>query len=396
MANLQTSMEYSAIHNPDVMEAFQTVVAKMPSFLGIIPIETRPEFYATNHKHEWLEHSQQQRSWTVDGQSNAASATVTLDDNTGVQVGDVLKFVKPTGGSHTVKAKVTAVDGGGADLTVTRLGTDEAILDNSVAYLVSRAKAELSGESLGTNVTPSRVFNYTQIFREDFALSRTLLQTHVYGLANEASRQNKIHDMIDFQAEAKLRDIAWQLNLSALEGVKELRVDGGANGAMGGVLGFVEDASAQYDASSSDISPTILNAAIEQAIAAGGIGADMQVILCHSRQARKISAFNAVGNNPIVQRGDITAGNYVAQYQSDLARNNGGSLATIVVDRNFPEDKALIFNPSKLKIVPMQPLGYEETSDPKDDGRTWKMLGELTLEVHDAASQFVLVENLGL
>jgi hypothetical protein len=40
--------------------------------------------------------------------------------------------------------------------------------------------------------------------------------------------------------------------------------------------------------------------------------------MCNYEQARKISAFNTSGNNPIISRSETTAGSYVMQFVSDI------------------------------------------------------------------------------
>jgi hypothetical protein len=394
MADLQTSPEYSTIHIDDVNPIFKSIIAKQPVFASLINFSDRK---ALNHKHEWLEYKKSQTSWMVDGDAGTGVTTLVLDSNTGVKVGDVLKFVKPSGGSTSVKAKVTVVDGGGTNLTITRIGTDEIILDNSVVYLVSRAVKENSSEDLNANAIPARKYNYTQIFRRDLALSRTALQTALHGLSTEADITDKVMSLVEFQVENQLRDVAYEFNLSLLEGVKELRVDGGANGAMGGLLPFIKvDARSQLDAAAADVSPTILNNAVNQALENGANGGDLTVMLCHPRQARKISAFNTSGNNPIIVRSETTAGSYVARYQSDLGGSNGGALTIVVVDRNFPEDEIVIMNPNQAEVVPMQNFFVEETTDKKTDGRTWKLIGELTAEFRNANDEMIVITNLGL
>ena len=395
MADLITSPEYAPVKIDDVQEVFETIVAKRPVFSSLIPIIG----VARQHKHEWLEHVKTQKSWTVDGNSAAASGTVDFDDTTGMKVYDVLKFVKTTGASQTVLVKITAINSA-TQIAVTRLGTDEQIDDNATAYLVSRPRAEDSTEDRQDNVKPARAYNYTQIFRRDFALSRTTLQTALYGLetASPVLRGERVQSLVEFQAMNQLNDIAFELNLSLINGLKEERSTvTGVNGRLGGTLEFMQaNPESLYNASGAAISATILNNALNQAGENGADGPTLTLMVCHPRQARKISAFNTSGNNPIIVRGDVTAGSYVAQFQSDLGGTNNGSLLTIVADRNFPEDMVAIHNPENLSMVPMQNFFVEETTDKKVDGRQWKILGELTLQFRNAKEESILIYNLAL
>jgi len=44
----------------------------------------------------------------------------------------------------------------------------------------------------------------------------------------------------------------------------------------------------------------------------------VDTILCNTNQARKISAFNVGGNNPVVTRDETTTGSYVMRFVSDI------------------------------------------------------------------------------
>lgn len=394
MAAYETSMDYEAIHIADVTQTFRSIAEKTPTTLSLVPISP---VKATLHKHEWLEHKKVQLSWTVNGACNTGDTSLVVDSNVGMKVGDILKFEQSTGASVSVKAKVSAVNGDGVTVTIERLGTDENIGDNAIVYLVARPQLENSTDDNADNERPSRQYNYTQIFRRDFTLSRTILQSQVYGLATDADQNNKLMSLINFQVLNKLREIAWEFNQSLIDGIREERDDVTDRGMFGGILYFLNlDAASLYDAAGAAVSQTILNNAIQQASENGAITTDMTVLLCHPSQARAISAFNTSGNNPVIVRGDITAGNYVARYQSDLAGSNGGALTTIVCDHNFPKDQIAILNPSDLAIVPMENISVTETTDKKQDGRSWKILGELTVEIKNSSVDHVLIDNLEL
>ena len=393
MADKQTSTEFSNSIE-DVMPIFRSLIAKSPAVAGMIPIAESTERYAKNNTHKWLEYKKSQTTWTVNGASNTSSTALVLDSTVGVKVGDILQFEKATGASTSVKAKVTAVTDA-TDLVIERLGTDENILDNSIVTLVARAKAENSGEDLDANAEPTKKENYTQIFRRDFILSRSSLQTAFFGLATEADRERKVETMVDFQVKNQLSNILFEYNNSLINGFGEARVDGGDNGTMKGMIPFLQaSAASMLDAGAAAISSTILNNAVEQAVGNGANGGSLTRIICNSNQARKISAFNVGTNNPVIVREDITTGSYVARFQSDLSGTNGGALVEIVVDRNFPKDMVVITNPESHLVAPMQPFFIEETTDRKTDGRTWKILGEVTYEFHNANDESMLIHNL--
>lgn len=409
MPDLQTSPEYSAIHIRSVLEVFETIVAKRPTVSSLIQFVQDENQYATLHKYEWLEHKRTPLSWTVNATSATSSTALVFVSTSGVKAGDILGFKSATGASKSVRVKVSSVTNA-TTLVIERITSsafpDVALVATDVAYLISRAKNESSTADAATNEKPVAKYNYTQIFRRDIQLSRTVLQSKVYGLKSlsPADKREAIQNLLDFQVEAQLQAIAYELNQSLIDGFREARVDGGDNGSFGGIREFLkENASSVYDASSASVSQTILNNAINQVAENGGDTTSLTVMLCHPTQARLISAFNVAGNNPVIQRGDNVAGSYVVQYQSDLSGSNGGALTQIVVDRNFPEDEIAIINPNNMRIVPMEPLSVVETTRIDNgviaddlDGRKWKLVGEMTFEFKNYADEAIIIENLAL
>jgi hypothetical protein len=117
---------------------------------------------------------------------------------------------------------------------------------------------------------------------------------------------------------------------------------------------FLEEATGNsVDASGAAITQTIINNAFE--VANGNGATNVSLILCNPVQARKISAFNTSGNNPVMQRTDTTTGSYVTTFVSDQ-----GNVATIVADRNFAKDKIALLDPSKVALVPLQNRQFQD------------------------------------
>lgn len=392
MGDNVNSYDYGTIKIDDVNPLFRAVVAKRPVLISLVDIAGG----VTNPKHEWLQFKQSPSSWLLDSAYTAAGGTITLVANDGLAVGDILRFENPDGSSYTMQAKVTAVSGGGATITITEIGTGENLADETVVYRIASPKQENSDEADEDNSKPDRVYNYTQIFRKDIQLSRTTLQTALHGLATEADRANKIQDLVDFQVERRLTELSWDMNASMIFGIPEQRTSS-ANGRMGGILYYLGlQAGTTFDAAGAAVSQDILNQALEQAVSNGADGPLMTILFCHPTQAREISAFNTSGNNPIIIRGDETAGQYVARYQTDLSGTNGGALMTVVVDRNFAKDKIVVMRPGSVQLKYMQNLMLDETTDKKTDGRTWKLIGEYTLEFNNYTADGIVINDLAV
>lgn len=394
MGDNVNSYDYGTIRIDDVTPLFRSVVANRPVFISLVDIQGG----VTNTKHEWLQFKQSPQSWLLDAAYTAAGGTITLVSNDGLAEGDILRFEASDGTSYDMQAKVTAVDAGGADIDITEISTSENLADETVVYRIASPKNENSGESDEDNSKPDRVFNYTQIFRKDIQLSRTTLQSALHGLATDAvdQRAEKVQSLVDFQVERRLVELSWDMNASMLFGIPEQRTSSNP-GRMGGVLYYLaQQAGTQLDAAGAEVSLDLLNQAVEQAVSNGADGPMLTILFCHPTQARAISALNTTGNNPTILREDKTTGSYVAQFQSDLGGTNGGALTTIVVDRNFAKDKIVIIRPDAVKLKSMQNMFLEETTDKKTDGRTWKLLGEYTLEFNNYTADGIVISDVGI
>lgn len=395
MADVYKSYDFSAIQIPDVMQMFETVVAKQPTLLNLIGVDTSIRAKAT--KHEWMQFKSSRSSFGVASAYTAADGVIVLDDVTGLSVGNVLGFTNADETSVTFKARITAINTGTNTITIDVIGTDENMADTATAYIVARGVSEMSSANPDTNRVPERKYNYTQILREDFQLSRTTLQSALYGLNDNQAQTDAIQGQVDFQAAERLNSMAWELNQSLIEGVRyasDATEDARTMGGLMYYLGLSSDT--QYDASASAISETIINNAMNKVVDNGGRGGSLNVLLCNANQARKISAFNTSGTNPVVQvqNGDTRTGNYVVQYQSDLAGTNGGSLTTIVVDRNMPKDKVVVFSNEKTKLVPMQDMQMWDSTANDTDGRRYSMLAEYTFQWQNYETEGILIDNL--
>ena len=114
------------------------------------------------------------------------------------------------------------------------------------------------------------------------------------------------------------------------------------------------------DAAGAPISSTILNNAFE--VGADNGADNMVTLACNPVQARKLSAFNTAGNNPVMTRDETVTGSYVVTFVSDQ-----GHVANIVADRNFDKDKIAIIDPSRINVVPLRPFTDENAAGNGDD-----------------------------
>lgn len=380
MAGKQLSYDYSNDIR-DLSGVFDQVIQKSPVLSTMIRIGG----VATNTKHEWLEDVVTPQQWTIKAASwyTAGDTTLTLTSNTGVKVGDVLEFELASGAMATVFLKVTAVDAGWEDVTVTAGwyggSTDENMAAGTIVYLQSRAKNEATEASADNGYEPSTAYNYTQIFDRTAKVSLTSIEVPKYGIGWA----------LNYQVDRQLLDIAYEMQRTMLRSPRVQRTSSVA-GTMWGIMWFLENATGNsVNASSAAVSQTIINNAFE---VAKGNGADnIDMLLCNPVQARKISAFNTSGTNPMLQRTDTTTGSYVTQYLSDQ-----GDLVTIVADRNFNKDKIALLDSSKITLVPLQNRQFQD-KDATPAGADYvarRIIGEYTLEVKNAAESHAYIYGL--
>ena len=390
MAGKQLSYDY-VNDVRDLSNAFEIIVKQIPvlsSLVGtpLIGLDGNP-VVAKNTKHEWLEDSAAPRTFTVNATRNIAGATLVLTDTSDVKAGMVLAFESALGASKTVQLFVDSVDSA-TDLTVSVYAgsTDVQLVATDVAKLIGTPKNESTSPSPDNGFEPGTAFNYTQIFDRTAKVSKTSQAVKMYG----------IEDTLNYQVQRQLLDLGYELNNALIYGRKVER-SASNPGSMDGILAILEAGSDnQVDASGAAISPSILNDAFEQGYGNGAT--QMNTIICNTNQARKISAFNTTGNNPIVTRDERQAGSYVVSFVSDLPIGGQGQVSQIIVDQNFPKDKVGLLDVGKIGLVPLEGRTFadENAAGNGDDYWARRVLGEYTLQLRNANESHMEITDLAL
>ncbi len=367
-----------------VVEVFDQLRASFPTFLSLIPTGVN----ATNTKEEWMEDELTPVQTTISSFDTDGDGTgVNVASTAGMRAGALLRFTTSADITRTEICKITSVDSA-TDLTLVRDyggSTGVTLVVGDKVFLVSSPLNEKSSAGTGTGQEPDMAYNYTEIFERVAEISRTAQAVKKYGLENA----------LDYQVSNKMIDIMREMNNAVIYGRKVARASA-ENGSMGGILQFME--SGNIDTTGGAISTTIINNILE-AIFNDGAFSNNYALLCAENQARKISALNTSGSNPVIQkeRTDRTLGGYISTFIGDLPVQEG-FLAKIVVDPNFPKDQIAVVDMNRIEIswLAESELKDFDATPPGFDGFKRRILGEATVRIKNGTKAHGLATGLNV
>ncbi len=362
----------------DLSDVLLTIIEKTPTFISRIPIVGR----AYHHKHEWVEDVIEPTEDALNGIVISTDTSIDVDDGSKFTCGMILGFA-----GYDEQMKVTSVATN--TLTVTRGygGTTAVDMDdNTVVKILYTPAAE--GSEAGDNIwtEPGTEYNYTQIFTRTTRVSNTA----------KNSRHLVFEDLIDRSVRDAIVQLSMEMNFAAIYGRRYANTnDPSVPRTMGGVLYYVDDSNGNVkDATSNPLTSTMMNDLLEDIAKKGG---QPNLLLAGTKQARKISSFNLTsGSTPIVRTRytDTSTGAAVYEFIGDLPL---GMIETIVLDVNMPDDKVLFLDTKRLALVPMdnRSLSDFDATPSGADFTARRVLGEYTLEIHNALQAHGLIKNIG-
>nr|DAM90893.1 MAG TPA: Major capsid protein [Caudoviricetes sp.] len=356
-----------------VLETYEIIRQEMPLLLGMIGTGEA----ATSTKVEWMEDSIGPRRFKPTGNSSG-SLTVTAEEVAMVKVGSL---VMAHGGPELFKVDSAS----GTTMTVSLVAANGGSRNASNApanvpwTIVADPEKEGSSAGDGPIHQASMAYNYTQIFRKDVTLSRSAIQTAVYG---------NLDNQINHQVSLKLEEMVRDMNGVLVFGHRQER-SGSALGMAGGLYEFAtgEGALSVDGGGTSIFDDIIINDAIQQIAGAGGEG---KAVLTCPAQAR---VFGATSRDQVqILREDRVRGNYVAQVVNAL----NGSLLTIVADplMNIVPDQAWVIDPEMIRIRHMQPPTDSDSTENGFDGIRRSLIAETTFEFNNAKLRACQIKGL--
>lgn len=356
----------------DLSSAMNTVIAEKGSFIS----RFKSAAAATNHKHEWLEDQIKGRGFTVTAYASG-KATLSAADYLKVKVGT--KFIVK---GYPVVFKVDSLDDTNKKITVSVAAANgntakTALAANDVCKIVGTPVKENSREGDGeyTKRSVGNAHNFTQIIRKDIGISGSALSTKTV---------DQVENSIARQTEFALQEADRDLNRSAIWGIKTERDE--ANdipGEAGGLYGFATALS--VDADGGRLTSKLVNDAAMKIREEGG---NPNALYATPDQARVLA--NEYKNNITVMRDDKARGVYVAV----VVNESNGQNIEIIGDPDFNDSDAWLCDDDCFAISWMRPLGDSDSTAPDADGISRKMLGEYTLEFHNANQRCCRIGNL--
>ena len=356
-----------------VLNTYEIIRQESPLLLGMIGTGE----VATSTKLEWMEDSIGPRRFYPTGNTSGA-LTVTADEVAMVKVGSL---VMAYGGPELFKVDSASATSITISLVAANGGTRTAAnAPANVAWNIV-ADPEKEGSEAGDGaVHQAKIgYNYTQIFRKDVTLSRSAIQTAVYG-----NLDNQINNQVSLNLEDMVRD----MNGVLVFGHRQER-SGSALGMAGGLYEFAtgEGALSVDGSGTAALDDIIINDAIQQVSGAGGM--PTLVYTCPA-QARVIGA--ATRDQVRIVREDRVRGNYVAQVVNAL----NGSLLTIVADplMNVVPNEAWVIDPAMMSIHHMQAPTDSDSTSAGFDGVRRSLIAETTFEFNNAKLRACQIKNL--
>ena len=354
-----------------LQEGISMIINDEPTLLGLIGLNGQP-LYQT--KFEWMSDSLNSNLANLSADIDATQTTIAVAEGDGskFRVNALLVI-----GDEYIK--VTAVSGD--TLTVAR-GFDgttpeaHTAADNEIRIV---ARPQFEGAGTGQDESHDRYvdYNVTQIFERYAAVSNT----------QQAVRTHNVDDELNYQVELRLKEMARELNDALIYG---RRYDGGSGPRMtGGLLHFANiKGSVKENLNGGEVTAKVLNDALEKVYQRGG---SVNTILTNTAGARQISKL--LGDKIQIQSQDTVRGGYVATFVSDIV---GGDLATIVVDKNMPKDKIVLFDRSILSMHPLtgRSIHDVDATTPGADYVSRQIRGEYGVKVMNAKEKIAVLENV--
>lgn len=316
-----------------------------------------------------------------------------LDNSeTGVDVGSGEGATVPIGSllvneSEAGKDEVMQVTAVSTDtLTVVRGAGDSGPsatthTSGSRLRVIAQAKQEGDENVVDRSRARTRVHNVCQIFKREVKISKTQQAIDMAGVANEYTHQ----------VGRRMLELKRELAMSIWAGVKITNSGAGGSDSvirsMNGVRNFVRAQSTQVDSTSNAFNEPLINALYKKIYDKGG---EASIAVGTAEQMTKFSSLHQ--EKVRLSPSDRARGVFVTKYLTEY-----GVELDLLIDRWCLKGDLMLLDPNRVKLAELQGRAFQATPlSPAGDADKGMIVGEYTLEVHNAGECFALATALAI
>ncbi len=369
---------------PELVDDLADVVGIIsPSETPLLDHLGDPTRAASSTIHEWIEdtlipnHDRiNQSTFSPDG---ASATSITVRDGSRFRAGDQ---VRPDGSSEIIF--VNAVVG---DVVIVSRGYGatfaQELTDGQLLHIIAGAAVEGDDRPEARFTNRTRRQNATQIFTSSVDVSGTM----------QATRAHAVGDEIDYQKQARMRELLRDLENAVIVGVQNETTPQGTSSAprtMRGLLSHITTNAFQPDdgripegdgPNSNGLNEAVLNGALRK-IWEGSAGR-VDTIVVGGAQKRRINQFIAGARRYTPD--DTRVRDSVAIYESDFGT------CRVILSRWVPDDAAILLDASRIAVLPLAGRSFHyKPLAATGDAERGQLIGEYTLEVLNEAAHGVI------
>jgi hypothetical protein len=335
--------------------------------------------------------------------------TFTVADSSIFRVNEILRITLANNKKVDEKVLITAIptsttltverdfgfggSGQPAKSIVNLASGDEKIIFSHIL----RAEAQEGVAESEKYTLPIQKTNYVELFSEAARITRTQIDSKVFGINEEAGQ------IVLEQFRQKYISFIRQIDSALINGLYNSTALGssGQSYQTGGILEFVEG----RGRSNSDNVINANNTQIAESqftdlfkyLGASGCQTKDFAIVCNRTQSAKISTFATAGTNPVVYKEykgmGLEQGQSVAKINSNIADGTSGQ---IIISESVDEDKIYILDLSKIKVKPAYYQPFTKVA--YDGGQVDKYVVEARLgfEIRNGDTCHGVIKNLSV
>lgn len=362
----------------DLSDVLSTIIANSPTFIGKFPERA----IAYNPKHEWLEDVLKPRTVAYSAYNQSTGvATVATGAEAGWAVGDYVRF---SGDSAIFKITTIASGAITVAFVASNGSTTDAIGDiaTSAGTLIFDHRPIEQGSTAGETMfgQSGTEYNYTEIVRGDITLTRTALNTKIYG--NENS--------MDVQYERALIEMTRRMNRIALFGVRSGAPANSTPSSAGGLYYFgTQTGGLSVGASGAALGFKLINDGAQAILDAGG---NPDMIVCGPGQRRVLSQLQR--SQITLQPGETRRGSYADAIVSEST----GAIMEIVTEPSLSamDSDVWVIDSTSLGISYLEgsKLLNTDSTQQGHDGIRRTLISELTFEFKNAKQKLCRISGL--